>query len=84
LLRQVRRLRCQSLICLPFAFFALALMAGQKPAVRALCEVMRQELAPEGLRCTLIAPGFTEQDGDLQERDGLGEVEYPWVRLSVP
>jgi len=27
----LRRLRCQSLICLPFAFFALALIAGQKP-----------------------------------------------------
>ena len=25
----LRRLRCQSLICLPFAFFALALMAGE-------------------------------------------------------
>jgi hypothetical protein len=23
-------LRCQSLICLPFAFFALALMGGEK------------------------------------------------------
>ena len=27
----LRRLRCQSLICLPFAFSALALMAGEKP-----------------------------------------------------
>jgi len=27
----LRRLRCQFLICLPFAFFALPLMAGEKP-----------------------------------------------------
>jgi hypothetical protein len=27
----LRRLSCQSRICLPFAFFALALMAGLKP-----------------------------------------------------
>ena len=26
----LRRLRCQSLICLPIAFFALGLMAGEK------------------------------------------------------
>jgi hypothetical protein len=27
----LRRLRCQALICWPFAFFALLLMAGEKP-----------------------------------------------------
>lgn len=36
-----------------------AVYAATKSAVRALCEVMRQELAPEGLRSTLISPGFT-------------------------
>jgi NAD(P)-dependent dehydrogenase (short-subunit alcohol dehydrogenase family) len=28
--------------------------------VRALCEVLRQELAPEGLRATLVTPGFAQ------------------------
>jgi NADP-dependent 3-hydroxy acid dehydrogenase YdfG len=37
-----------------------AVYAATKSAVRALCEVMRQELAPEGLRSTLISPGFTD------------------------
>ena len=37
-----------------------AVYAATKSAVRALCEVIRQELAPEGLRCTLISPGFTD------------------------
>jgi NADP-dependent 3-hydroxy acid dehydrogenase YdfG len=36
-----------------------AVYAATKTAVRALCEVMRQELAAEGLRSTLISPGFT-------------------------
>jgi NADP-dependent 3-hydroxy acid dehydrogenase YdfG len=27
-----------------------------------VCEVMRQELAPEGIRSTLVSPGFTDTD----------------------
>ncbi len=30
---------------------------------------MRQELAPEGLRCTLISPGFTDTDFISSTRD---------------
>jgi NADP-dependent 3-hydroxy acid dehydrogenase YdfG len=37
--------------------------------VHALCEVMRQELAPEGLRCTLTPPGFTNTDSISSTRD---------------
>jgi NADP-dependent 3-hydroxy acid dehydrogenase YdfG len=46
-----------------------AVYAATKSAVRALCEVMRQELAPENLRCTLISPGFTDTDFIASTRD---------------
>jgi NADP-dependent 3-hydroxy acid dehydrogenase YdfG len=46
-----------------------AVYAATKSAVRALGEVMRQELAPEGLRCTLISPGFTDTDFISSARD---------------
>jgi NADP-dependent 3-hydroxy acid dehydrogenase YdfG len=46
-----------------------AVYAATKSAVRALCEVMRQELAPEGLRCTLISPGFTRTEFISSTRD---------------
>jgi NADP-dependent 3-hydroxy acid dehydrogenase YdfG len=46
-----------------------AVYAASKSAVRALCEVMRQELAPEGLRCTLISPGFTNTEFISSTRD---------------
>jgi NADP-dependent 3-hydroxy acid dehydrogenase YdfG len=46
-----------------------AVYAASKSAVRALCEVMRQELAPEGLRCTLVSPGFTDTDFIASTRD---------------
>jgi NADP-dependent 3-hydroxy acid dehydrogenase YdfG len=46
-----------------------AVYAATKSAVRALCEVMRQELAPEGLRCTLVSPGFTDTEFISSTRD---------------
>ncbi len=46
-----------------------AVYAATKSAVRALCEVMRQELAPEGLRCTFISPGFTDTSFISSTRD---------------
>ena len=46
-----------------------AVYAATKSAVRALCEVMRQELAPEGLPCTLISPGFTRTEFIASTRD---------------
>jgi NADP-dependent 3-hydroxy acid dehydrogenase YdfG len=46
-----------------------AVYAATKTAVRVLCEVMRQELAPEGLRCTLISPGFTNTEFISSTRD---------------
>lgn len=46
-----------------------AVYAATKSAVRALCEVMRQELAPAGLRCTLVSPGFTDTDFISSTRD---------------
>ena len=46
-----------------------AVYAASKSAVRALCEVMRQELAAEGLRCTLVSPGFTSTDFISSTRD---------------
>jgi NADP-dependent 3-hydroxy acid dehydrogenase YdfG len=46
-----------------------AVYAATKSAVRALCEVMRQELAPEGIRATLVSPGFTATDFISSTRD---------------
>lgn len=46
-----------------------AVYAATKSAVRALCEVLRQELAPEGLRCTLVSPGFTNTGFISSTRD---------------
>jgi len=46
-----------------------AVYAATKSAVRALCEVMRQELAPEGIRVTLVSPGFTDTDFISSTRD---------------
>jgi NADP-dependent 3-hydroxy acid dehydrogenase YdfG len=46
-----------------------AVYAATKSAVRALCEVMRQELAPEGIRSTLVSPGFTDTDFISGTRD---------------
>jgi len=46
-----------------------AVYAATKSAVRALCDVMRQELAPEGLRSTLVSPGFTDTDFIFSTRD---------------
>jgi NADP-dependent 3-hydroxy acid dehydrogenase YdfG len=46
-----------------------AVYAATKSAVRALCEVMRQELAPLGLRSTLVSPGFTDTDFISSTRD---------------
>lgn len=43
--------------------------AATKTAVRALCEVLRQELAEEGLRSTVISPGFTNTDFIASTRD---------------
>jgi NADP-dependent 3-hydroxy acid dehydrogenase YdfG len=42
--------------------------AATKTAVRALCDVLRQEIAPT-LRSTLIAPGFTNTDFISSTRD---------------
>jgi NADP-dependent 3-hydroxy acid dehydrogenase YdfG len=46
-----------------------AVYAATKSAVRALCEVMRQELAGEQLRCTLVSPGFTSTEFISSTRD---------------
>lgn len=46
-----------------------AVYAATKSAVRALCDGLRQELAPEGLRCTLVSPGFTDTDFISSTRD---------------
>lgn len=46
-----------------------AVYAATKSAVRAVCEVMRQELAPEGIRSTLVSPGFTDTDFISSTRD---------------
>jgi NADP-dependent 3-hydroxy acid dehydrogenase YdfG len=46
-----------------------AVYSATKSAVRALSEVLRQELAPEGLRCTLVSPGFTNTEFISSTRD---------------
>jgi NADP-dependent 3-hydroxy acid dehydrogenase YdfG len=46
-----------------------AVYAATKSAVRALCEVMRQELASQGLRCTFVSPGFTDTGFISSTRD---------------
>lgn len=44
--------------------------AATKSAVCAVCEVLRQELAPEGIRSTLVTPGFTATDFISGTREG--------------
>ncbi|HEY2507257.1 MAG TPA: SDR family oxidoreductase [Streptosporangiaceae bacterium] len=46
-----------------------AVYAASKSGARALCEVLRQELAPDGIRCTLVSPGFTDTDFIASTRD---------------
>lgn len=43
--------------------------AATKTAVRALCEVMRQELTEHNVRSTLVTPGFTDTDFISSTRD---------------
>ena len=43
--------------------------AATKAGVRALCEVLRQEMAPQGLRATMIHPGFTDTSFIASTRD---------------
>jgi len=43
--------------------------AATKAGVRALCEILRQELAPQGLRATMVYPGFTNTDFIASTRD---------------
>ena len=43
--------------------------AATKSAVLALCEVLRQEVAEEGLRSTVISPGFTNTEFISSTRD---------------
>jgi NADP-dependent 3-hydroxy acid dehydrogenase YdfG len=56
-----------------------AVYSASKTAVRALCEVMRQELAPEGLRCTLISPRFTDTEfiSSIRDPDELASHRPP-------
>jgi NADP-dependent 3-hydroxy acid dehydrogenase YdfG len=53
-----------------------AVYGASKTAVRVLCEVMRQELAPGGLRCTLISPGFTDTEfiSSIRDPDELASL----------
>jgi NADP-dependent 3-hydroxy acid dehydrogenase YdfG len=43
--------------------------AASKAGVRALCEILRQEIAPQGLRATMVYPGFTNTDFIASTRD---------------
>jgi len=43
--------------------------AATKAGVRALCEVLRQEMAPEGLRATMVHPGFADTGFIASTRD---------------
>lgn len=43
--------------------------AATKAGVRALCEVLRQEMAPQGLRATMVHPGFTDTGFIASTRD---------------
>ena len=44
---------------------------------------MRQELAPEGLRCTLISPGFTDTDFISSTRDPRESTRDPRELASL-
>lgn len=63
-----------------------AVYAATKSAVRALCEVLRQELAPEGLRCTLVSPGFTNTGFISSTRDPgeLAELTARRDAMAMP
>ena len=63
-----------------------AVYAATKSAVRALCEVMRQELAPEGLRCTLISPGFTNTEfiSSTRDSDELASLTARREAMAMP
>lgn len=63
-----------------------AVYAATKSAVRALCEVMRQELASEGLRCTLISPGFTNTEfiSSTRDQDELASLTARRDAIAMP
>jgi NADP-dependent 3-hydroxy acid dehydrogenase YdfG len=46
-----------------------AVYAATKAAVRALCDVMRQELTEHNIRSTVVSPGFTSTDFISSTRD---------------
>jgi NADP-dependent 3-hydroxy acid dehydrogenase YdfG len=63
-----------------------AVYAATKSAVRALCEVMRQELAAEGIRATLVSPGFTDTDfiSGTRDPDELAALTARREAIAMP
>lgn len=53
-----------------------AVYSGSKSAVRAISESMRQELATDGIRVTLISPGVTQSEllGKVEDAGGREQV----------
>jgi len=60
--------------------------AATKAAVRALCEVLRQELAPEHVRATMICPGFTDTDfiGSTRDPQELAALTARRNEMAMP
>jgi NAD(P)-dependent dehydrogenase (short-subunit alcohol dehydrogenase family) len=60
-----------------------------KFAVRALAETLHGDLAPEGIRVTLVSPGFV--DSDIRKTNNHGVVQPEardpipqWLRVGTP
>lgn len=60
--------------------------AATKAAVRALCEVMRQELTEHNVRSTLVVPGFTFTDfiSSTRDPDELEALKARRAALAMP
>jgi NADP-dependent 3-hydroxy acid dehydrogenase YdfG len=60
--------------------------AATKAGVRALCEILRQELAPQGLRATMVYPGFTNTDfiASIRDPDELAAAIARRDEIAMP
>jgi len=68
---------------------AMSAYSMSKFAVRALAETLLGDLAPEGIRVTLVSPGFV--DSDIRKTNNHGVVQPEardpipqWLRVSTP
>ena len=60
--------------------------AATKAGVRALCEVLRQEMAAQGVRATMIHPGFTDTGfiGSTRDPEELAALTARRDEMAMP